>query len=82
MWCCKLCANVDEWIYTGYLCSKCIKIKNLIRIYGVESINETLTYVYVRDPTPIKSRTEVAVPEARRSTRSKTKEETGITKTL
>lgn len=58
MYSCILCDNQEEW--TMSLCSKCIEIKRIMDIYGVDKVKESLTYIFVRDDTPIKNRTECA----------------------
>lgn len=55
---CKLC-NSQDYVYSGYLCTKCIKIQDIIKIYGSEKIVESLEFIYIRGATPIKKRTDV-----------------------
>jgi hypothetical protein len=54
---CKLCDS-DEYVYSGYLCSKCTKIQDIIKIYSSEKVVESLEYIFVRGSKPIKNRTE------------------------
>tara|TARA_R110002020_G_C16060524_1_gene755409 strand:- start:512 stop:697 length:186 start_codon:yes stop_codon:yes gene_type:complete len=46
-------------VYSGYLCSKCTKIKDIIRIYGTDRVEESLKYIFVRDEVPIKNRVDL-----------------------
>ena len=55
MFSCKLCDSA-EYVYSGYLCTKCTRIKDIIRIYGAERVEESLRYIFVRDEVPIKNR--------------------------
>jgi len=54
---CKLCDS-DEYVYSGYLCSKCTKIQDIIKIYSSEKVVESLEYIFVRGSKPIKNRTD------------------------
>ena len=56
---CKLCDST-EYVYSGYLCSKCIKIQDIIKICGVDKVEESLKFIFVRDDIPIKNRVESA----------------------
>ncbi len=64
---CIICLNEGgEWCYNG-LCSKCIELKKIVDLYGIDSVNKTLKNVYVRDVEPIEKRTNAII------TRSKAK---------
>ena len=64
---CVLCPNLEnEWCYTN-LCSKCMKLKKIVDLYGIDQINDTLTNIYVRDIEPINNRVNAVI------TRSKAK---------
>tara|TARA_R100000935_G_C2760580_1_gene133443 strand:- start:292 stop:558 length:267 start_codon:yes stop_codon:yes gene_type:complete len=55
---CKLCSS-EDYVFSGYLCSTCSKIQDIIKIYGAEKITESLEYIFVRGSQPIKNRTDV-----------------------
>ena len=55
---CKLCSS-SEYVYSGYLCPKCLEIKKVIDLYNVDSILEAIKYIYIRDSCPIKNRSEL-----------------------
>ena len=44
---CILCERNNEWVYSGYLCEACVKVQNIMRIYGVEKVNDILSKVLV-----------------------------------
>tara|TARA_R110000782_G_scaffold247239_1_gene334008 strand:- start:170 stop:382 length:213 start_codon:yes stop_codon:yes gene_type:complete len=44
---CILCERNNEWVYQGYLCEDCIKVQNIMRIYGIEKVNDILSKVLV-----------------------------------
>lgn len=52
---CYLCGtNTDD-----YLCKEnCKQIKRIVELYGIDSVRESLEYVFIRDTEPIKKRTE------------------------
>ena len=52
---CKLCCKSDEWCSDG-LCSKCEKIKHLIKIYD-DKVYETLDRVLIRTEKGLESKT-------------------------
>jgi hypothetical protein len=52
---CKLCCKSDEWCSDG-LCSKCEKIKHLIKIYD-DKVYETLDRVLIRTDKGLESKT-------------------------
>tara|TARA_B110000208_G_scaffold153860_1_gene186248 strand:- start:1089 stop:1319 length:231 start_codon:yes stop_codon:yes gene_type:complete len=52
---CALCKDSDEYILTGYFCSECSKIKNLISVYG-KDIHKSLDNVYKKTDKGIKSK--------------------------
>ena len=52
---CALCKDSDEYILTGYFCSECRKIKNLISVYG-KDIHKSLDNVYKKTDKGIKSK--------------------------
>ena len=56
---CVLCANEEESCYWGNFCSKCIKLKKVIDLYGIDNINDTLDTVYLRDKDKVEKRANV-----------------------
>ena len=53
---CPMCDNPEETLYRQPLCSKCTEMKKIIDCYGVDSIIETLNYIYIRTGEPITGR--------------------------
>ena len=79
---CSLCANPDESCYFSPFCSKCLELKKIIDLYGIDQINDSLKCIYVRDKTPINNRTEAVknneiLKDSVIQTRSKTKPDYG-----
>lgn len=62
---CHFCGCNQSTYYsnTSYLCDKCIDLKKIIDLYTIESVVETLKYVYVRDDEPIKNRRELVTKQ-------------------
>lgn len=75
---CSLCANPDESCYISPFCSKCLELKKIIDLYGIDKVNKSLTTIFVRDDKPIENRTEAIaenkeIPKIEIVTRSKSK---------
>lgn len=66
MFYCPLCEN--EYIITTSLCEKCGKIKDLIKVYGVNRISDKLNAIYVVKPPAPKTET---TDEKNENTKSK-----------
>jgi hypothetical protein len=45
---CSLCCSEERWVYSGF-CSECEKLKDLIKIYSVENINDIVKKVLIVD---------------------------------
>ena len=70
------------WNYTCYLCGtntddylckeNCKQIKRIIELYGIDSVRESLEFVFIRDTEPIKKRTQAITTKIQ--TRSQTKD--------
>lgn len=58
-----MCENADVWVYSGSLCSECINLQNLIRIYKIGKINEILEKVLVAKQFRVEGRTEENIEE-------------------
>lgn len=56
MFSCPMCDNPEETLYRQPLCSKCTNMKKIVDCYGIDSILETLNYIYIRTEEPIKNR--------------------------
>ena len=57
MFSCPMCDNPDETLYRQPLCSpNAVNMKKIIDCYGVDSIIETLNYIYIRTGEPIENR--------------------------
>jgi hypothetical protein len=73
---CSFCESNKEngswFIHTGY-CDTCRKVRDLAKIYTMDSMLKTLETIYVRDQNPIQKRTEAIVDgvELRSSKKSK-----------
>ena len=61
---CTLCANEDESCYWGNFCSKCLKLKKIIDLYGIDNINESLETIYIRDKEKIENRSKLLAKES------------------
>ena len=61
---CSFCeSNKDDggwFIHTGY-CNTCIKVRDLAKIYSMDTMLKTLETIYVRDQKPIEKRTDAIV---------------------
>jgi hypothetical protein len=61
MFICSFCENNkndDGWfVHTG-LCSTCKKVKDLSKIYSMDTLLTSLESIYIREETPIKKRTD------------------------
>ena len=62
---CQICGCKESTYYsnTNYLCGKCIDLKKIIDLYTIESVVETLKYVYVREDEPIKNRRHLIITQ-------------------
>ena len=60
---CVLCSNSEEVVYsnTDYLCKKCLDLKKIIDVYGIDKINETVNFVFIRETEAIKNRTKMVL---------------------
>jgi len=56
---CALCKNEEESCYVSPLCSKCIELKKIVSLYGIEKINKTLSEIFIRHDEAIDHRTKI-----------------------
>ncbi len=52
---CALCKNSSEYVVSGYFCSECQEIANLIAVYG-KDIHKSLDNVYKKTDKGIKTK--------------------------
>tara|TARA_R110000764_G_scaffold231709_1_gene323490 strand:- start:391 stop:600 length:210 start_codon:yes stop_codon:yes gene_type:complete len=64
---CPLC---KDWLYVNRLCEKCIPIKNIVALVGIEAVAEVLNDIFLRTDNGIKEKTHRTI-----KTRSSKKEE-------
>ena len=58
MFCCQLCpSSNNEYCYLSRYCSKCIDLKNIIKIYGIDEVLEKVKKIYLREQKPLENRT-------------------------
>ena len=58
MFSCQLCpSSNNEYCYVSRYCSKCIELKNIIKIYGIDEVLDKVKTIYVRDKKPLENRT-------------------------
>ena len=58
MFSCQLCPSSNgEYCYVSRYCSKCIDLKNIIKIYGIDEVLEKVKTIYLRDKQPLENRT-------------------------
>lgn len=51
---CPLC---KDWLYVKSLCPKCIPIKNIVSLVGIEQVAEVLNEVFLRNARGQKEKT-------------------------
>ena len=49
VFCCALCCSEERWVYSGSFCGECEKLKDLVKIYSIENINEIVKRVLIVD---------------------------------
>jgi len=57
------CSKATYYSNTNYLCENCTELKKIIDLYTIESVVETLKYVYVREEEPIKNRRHLIITQ-------------------
>tara|TARA_R110002126_G_C10367683_1_gene493150 strand:- start:171 stop:413 length:243 start_codon:yes stop_codon:yes gene_type:complete len=61
MFCCSFCDASNEngsWFVQSGLCDTCTKVRDLSKIYSMDSLLKSLESIYVREESPIKKRTD------------------------
>jgi hypothetical protein len=58
---CETKKEDDAWFSHTGLCGTCIKVKDLSKIYTMNSLLKSLETIYVREEEPIKKRTDAVV---------------------
>ena len=64
MFVCSFCETNkkdDAWFSHSGLCDTCKKVKDLSKIYTMNSLLKSLETIYVREEEPIKKRTDAVV---------------------
>jgi hypothetical protein len=60
---CDTCDDNESWFNTYQLCDDCKKIKDISRIYSMESIVHVIEQIFVKEKKPIDSRTQAISKE-------------------
>ena len=50
------CPVCKEWLYVNRLCPKCVPIKNIVALVGIDAVAEVLNDIFLRTENGVKEK--------------------------